>query len=300
MLKPIFRNSSNVNVLRIRKSLHTKYSIISVPTIIQTKEVKDYERDINECKLCDKENKLESCLPANAKGFGLIPAYNRHVLLISPIGVSGFQWCSNLKMDGLSWPFNVIKQLQDSFRFENEGNDILINAISLQNHTWGELKLSKNENICHVLVLPDYKIYKIKKDKVEVDKFIQFLKCKPNDNMPVLWKNYEECLKDWIFICGHQQRDERCGIIGHELVPLFEKYYGDKKNIAIISHIGGHKYAGNVIYYNQIKNDDKNKELADCLWFGKVLPPNLKTLCDSLENKKIIKELYRGGVSMQK
>ena len=75
-----------------------------------------------------------------------------------------------------------------------------------------------------------------------------------------------------ILICGHGGRDMRCGIMGPVLLHEFERVLREKgfhvpeeepsgfgqavtvdgpghANVGLISHIGGHKYAGNVIIY---------------------------------------------------
>ncbi|KAI9788940.1 MAG: hypothetical protein M1835_002001 [Candelina submexicana] len=63
-----------------------------------------------------------------------------------------------------------------------------------------------------------------------------------------------------ILICGHGGRDERCGVMGPLLQKEFEGalinqgfqfWIGSKRTarVGLISHIGGHKYAGNAIIY---------------------------------------------------
>ncbi|KAH9832784.1 Altered inheritance of mitochondria protein 32 [Teratosphaeria destructans] len=120
-----------------------------------------------------------------------------------------------------------------------------------------------------------------------------------------------------VLICGHGNRDERCGILG----PLLEAEFEDKlrrQNISIvsdalaigpdratsslsariglISHIGGHKWAGNVIVY--VPPGWHNHPLAGKgIWYGRVEPQHVegivgKTILDG----KVIKELFRGGI----
>ncbi|KAF2770785.1 hypothetical protein EJ03DRAFT_342588 [Teratosphaeria nubilosa] len=118
-----------------------------------------------------------------------------------------------------------------------------------------------------------------------------------------------------VLICGHGNRDERCGILG----PLLEAEFEDKlrrQNISIlsdalgperaasslsariglISHIGGHKWAGNVIVY--VPPGLQNHPLAGKgIWYGRVEPQHVegivgKTILDG----KVIKELFRGGI----
>ena len=72
--------------------------------------------------------------------------------------------------------------------------------------------------------------------------------------------------------------------------------YQPAARIGQISHIGGHKWAGNVIIY--IPPSFKTNPLAGCgIWYGRVEPQHVegivgKTLIDG----KVIKPLFRGGI----
>ncbi|KAH9867549.1 hypothetical protein IAQ61_008143 [Plenodomus lingam] len=51
-----------------------------------------------------------------------------------------------------------------------------------------------------------------------------------------------------ILICGHASRDSRCGTLGPILQSAFRTHLARRSwtaDVALISHIGGHKYAGN-------------------------------------------------------
>lgn len=58
-----------------------------------------------------------------------------------------------------------------------------------------------------------------------------------------------------IFVCAHGSRDRRCGVCGP---PLIEKLneeielrgLKDQLFVSPCSHIGGHKYAGNLIVFS--------------------------------------------------
>lgn len=59
----------------------------------------------------------------------------------------------------------------------------------------------------------------------------------------------------YIFVCAHRSRDKRCGVCGTALITkLIEEIElrGLKDQICVhaCSHIGGHKYAGNVIVFS--------------------------------------------------
>lgn len=57
-----------------------------------------------------------------------------------------------------------------------------------------------------------------------------------------------------------------------------------------ISHIGGHRYAGNVIVY--LPN-------GASVWYGRVTPKDVGAIVEStIINGKIIPELLRGGMGL--
>lgn len=89
----------------------------------------------------------------------------------------------------------------------------------------------------------------------------------------------------YVFLCSHRTRDKRCGITA----PLIKKeidlhtrelgYYRDSGDdrpdgvkVGFINHIGGHKYAANVIIY--LKRSGKN------IWLARVNPNNVKPIVD--------------------
>lgn len=70
-------------------------------------------------------------------------------------------------------------------------------------------------------------------------------------------------------ICSHKLRDKRCGVTGPILVEEIDKTIANSYPSSAlpspihtfkVSHIGGHKYAGNVIVY------------PSGIWYGRVLP----------------------------
>ncbi|KAM3080888.1 Altered inheritance of mitochondria protein 32 [Clarireedia jacksonii] len=136
-----------------------------------------------------------------------------------------------------------------------------------------------------------------------------------------------------VLICGHGGRDMRCGITGPILQAEFEKILpmkdvqvlqdpvgigdgdGASKDllvgsgatarstarVGLISHIGGHKFAGNVILYIPPKMKTKNGEphpLAGCgIWYGRVEPKHVDGIVrETLLEGKVIEEMFRGGI----
>ncbi|KAF1990192.1 sucrose cleavage family protein [Aulographum hederae CBS 113979] len=116
-----------------------------------------------------------------------------------------------------------------------------------------------------------------------------------------------------VLICGHGGRDDRCGIMG----PLLRNEFEEKleavgfesgaesarstgtrsARVGLISHIGGHKYAGNVIIY--IPASMKGHPLAGKgVWYGRVGPEHVEGLVkETIMEGKVVKDMFRGGIS---
>lgn len=139
-----------------------------------------------------------------------------------------------------------------------------------------------------------------------------------------------------ILVCGHQQRDERCGILGPVVADALtdalnkEGYTttGNKNSqvfqgsgidgragernasVGLISHIGGHKFAGNVIIYlpahhslskkvnaEQEKGDDVDEKKGISVWYGRVKPEHADGIIQqTIKDGIVVKELLRGIV----
>lgn len=58
----------------------------------------------------------------------------------------------------------------------------------------------------------------------------------------------------YVFVCAHTKRDMRCGVCGPILIEKFKEEIQSRElteqiSVYACSHIGGHKYAGNVIIF---------------------------------------------------
>ncbi|KAF9995151.1 hypothetical protein BGZ80_005435, partial [Entomortierella chlamydospora] len=101
-----------------------------------------------------------------------------------------------------------------------------------------------------------------------------------------------------VMICSHRKRDKRCGVTAPILKKEFLRIlrsrdiYGDCEGdveIWLISHIGGHKFAGNVIVH---------KSEGTAIWYGRVEPCHVQAIVDvTIEKGEVIQELYRGSMS---
>jgi Sucrase/ferredoxin-like len=134
-----------------------------------------------------------------------------------------------------------------------------------------------------------------------------------------------------ILICGHGGRDRRCGIMGPLLQEEFRKtlpargievlqgpvkideYLENAKalegqnlpnpaaRVGLISHIGGHKYAGNVIIYippSARSTTGEPHALAGCgIWYGRVEPKHVEGIVShTILRGAVFKDMFRGGV----
>ncbi|OJJ43743.1 hypothetical protein ASPZODRAFT_102456 [Penicilliopsis zonata CBS 506.65] len=122
-----------------------------------------------------------------------------------------------------------------------------------------------------------------------------------------------------ILICSHGGRDMRCGVMAPALETEFRRvldmrgFSSDSTkpsvidgprhaNIGLISHIGGHKYAGNVIIYippGMTVSDSTMHPLAGKgIWYGRIEPKHVDGLVqETILGGKVVADHFRGGIS---
>lgn len=123
-----------------------------------------------------------------------------------------------------------------------------------------------------------------------------------------------------VLICGHGGRDSRCGALG---LPLQQEFEDKLKHasieilpkgrsvdrtaparaghVGLISHIGGHKWAGNVIIYIPATWDAKAEHNLNgsAIWYGRVEPKHVEGIVqETVLEGRIIKDLWRGGMKL--
>ncbi|KAA8548151.1 hypothetical protein F0562_004588 [Nyssa sinensis] len=218
---------------------------------------------------------------------GTIDAYDRHVFLC----YKGHE----------SWPSRV----------EDSETDMLPKLLS------GALKARKNDisvktrlTICEgldgtelsdgdVLIFPEMIKYRGLNDS-DVDTFVE--------DVLVNGKPWASGVKEvlagsHIFVCAHNNRDRRCGVCGPALIEKFKEEIElrglkDQVLVSACSHVGGHKYAGNLIIFNA----DPEGKIAGH-WYGYVTPNDVPEFLDQHIGKgEIIERLWRGqmGVYIEK
>lgn len=139
-----------------------------------------------------------------------------------------------------------------------------------------------------------------------------------------------------VLICGHGGRDARCGIVGPVLQTAFERelarvgfnvdqgpvepedYLDGAKDespspttsttarVGLISHIGGHKFAGNVIVYlpPTLRTPDglAAHPLAGYgVWYGRVQPEHVEGLVqETILQGRVVEDHFRGAINQQR
>ena len=110
----------------------------------------------------------------------------------------------------------------------------------------------------------------------------------------------EPITKPTVLICGHGGRDQRCGVLGPLLRSRFQSVFKEKDldaDVELISHIGGHKYAGNVIVYLP-PTLNGNAWAGSGIWYGRIGPDNVGDVVkETIMEGKIIFDFLRGGIT---
>ncbi len=91
-----------------------------------------------------------------------------------------------------------------------------------------------------------------------------------------------------VFVCVHGARDERCGACGPPLVARIEREIVERPmhdwHVHRTSHVGGHKYAGNVLIFPP----------GD--WYGYVGPDDIPAILDAAVAGRTVDPLWRGRI----
>lgn len=104
-----------------------------------------------------------------------------------------------------------------------------------------------------------------------------------------------------IYVCCHAARDERCGVIGGLLLSTLREYISsppqdiadDLQHLDLqvfgSSHVGGHKYAGNMILYRP--------QWRQGVWYGRISPSNVDEIMrETVIGQKVLGKHWRGGL----
>ncbi|CAM8941182.1 unnamed protein product [Rhodiola kirilowii] len=142
-----------------------------------------------------------------------------------------------------------------------------------------------------VLIFPDMIKYR-GLEHTDVDSFVEQVLAKDGK-----WLNgTPEVLQgSYVFVCCHAAKDMRCGVCGPALVRRFKHEIEvnglqEKVSVCACSHLGGHKYAGNVIIFGTSVDGQVTGH-----WYGYVTPDDVPVLLEEhILKGKIVNQLWRG------
>ncbi|CAN1321948.1 Altered inheritance of mitochondria protein 32, partial [Linum perenne] len=148
-----------------------------------------------------------------------------------------------------------------------------------------------------ILIFPDMIKYK-GMSVFEVDGFVDDVLV---NGIPWSFGTQEEMNGSYVFVCAHGSRDKRCGVCGPVLIEKFNdgiesRGLKDQVFVSACSHIGGHKYAGNVIVFS---SEAEGKTAGH--WYGYVTPEDVPEILDQHIGKgEVIERLLRGQLEVEK
>ncbi|CAM0944454.1 unnamed protein product [Alopecurus aequalis] len=146
-----------------------------------------------------------------------------------------------------------------------------------------------------VLIFPDMVRYR-GLTHFDVDNFVEEVLVKDVEWLP---GSPEAIRGSYVFVCAHGSRDKRCGVCGPALITRFkEEIEGQgldgQVSVSACSHVGGHKYAGNVIIFS---SDAKGEVTGH--WYGYVAPDDVPVLLNKhIGQGEIVDHLWRGQLGM--
>jgi len=98
-----------------------------------------------------------------------------------------------------------------------------------------------------------------------------------------------------IYVCTHNSRDRRCGVVGPLVIRRMRECLasfpprGLRVEVFGCSHVGGHKFAGNMVIYRP--------EWRQGVWYGRIAPDDVEgVLKKTVYESKILGKHWRGGL----
>jgi hypothetical protein len=108
----------------------------------------------------------------------------------------------------------------------------------------------------------------------------------------------------YMFVCTHMGLDQRCGLRGPNIVKAIRKKALEGVHVFECSHLGGHKYAGNLVVYGLRYPSETACPPTPTLsyhgdWYGLIEEADVETLLDYVMNRKTLwKEKWRGSIGL--
>jgi hypothetical protein len=226
------------------------------------------------CTYCQPPEELKQNLKSPPESVrGTMPLLNKIIVYLSNNG------------DYKNWPkkieaYDIMRKMSNFGR--GNGNMICLSSLPPR-------ELTKINTEAGFLIFPDAKTayfdYNNESTYEELFKMINTGDVKKTSLIDIV-----PVRKITVLICGHAQRDERCGIIGKMVFDEFSRVLEHENltndvDLGFISHVGGHVYAGNLAIL---------KPNGTVMWYGMVRPQYVQGIVEkSIKDDIIIEELSR-------
>lgn len=232
------------------------------------------------CTYCNPPSEMEENLKSPPESIrNTIPPLNRLI----------FHRSGNKDHD--NWPkkvevFDIMRNISKFGR--GNGNMMCMSSLSPIN----EMTTNDQQNV-DFAIYPDAQTISINgNDSTELEKLFKIINSNDSNNSISLSKHFRASKidKTIVLICGHTQRDIRCGVLGKLIHKEFEEVLKRENlendvELGYISHVGGHVYAGNLVIL---------KPNGKMFWYGMVRPHHVQGLVDqSIKSDDLIEELSR-------
>ncbi|GAA5805330.1 hypothetical protein HPULCUR_010845 [Helicostylum pulchrum] len=225
---------------------------------------------------------------------GSVKPYGRHII----IATGSSDWAKKIEQEQGTFAYSLSEAESNAAR-SNPWKNLVTNSSLVSVH-------STVTDGCDVLILPDnILVANVTADKAN-DFYQLFVQTDlPKEPIDIDLMKYDSRLgrmkifknpyKKLILLCSHKKRDKRCGVTAPILAQEFDHVLRVKDigeydaAVVMVSHIGGHKIAGNVICYI---NDGTRG-----VWYGRVKSCHVRIIVEeTIINGKIVKDIYRGAM----
>ncbi|SCU81582.1 LAMI_0B06898g1_1 [Lachancea mirantina] len=142
----------------------------------------------------------------------------------------------------------------------------------------------------NILVLPHFLwIQDVKATQIGslLDEYVPLLVDNKRDELLSKENVIEAKQESFMFLCSHKTRDKRCGVTAPVLKRFMDQelqthgLYRDASDfspngatVAYINHVGGHKFAANVVIYL--------RKSHSMVWLARVSPKHVKAIVDNI------------------
>ena len=263
------------------------------------------------CRLCDDPCEEHPQYPASIKRkidvslalSGTVNPYRKHVVIATGL----LDWDKEVTETKGSLAHSILQALEEA---GHAGKKLDSRRTVITNSSLPPNKLGAEETFA--VVLPDWKVVSDVAPNQGAELTRQCILDIENSESELKVK--EAPWDAIILICSHMRRDKRCGTSAPLLRKEFEQnlrqndLYRSQDDstpggviLACISHIGGHKFAGNVIIYRRIKHPDEEEVEVQGIWLGRVEPCHVEQIVKhTVIEGTVWPQLLRGGIWKRK